>query len=104
MVDIAVPAHLIEARRTPLFDFESLPAALAKSHRTTVWAELRVQSGSVRYVDLEGNARRDVRLEPGENAVIVPGVEHVVELSTDASFFVQFYREPDAPMVAADLP
>jgi hypothetical protein len=24
--------------------------------------------------------------------VIVPGVEHVVELSADASFFVQFYR------------
>jgi tellurite resistance-related uncharacterized protein len=92
VVDVVVPAHLIEARRTPLFDVESLPAALAKSHRTAVWAELRVQSGTVRYVDLEGDDHRDVRLGPGESVVIVPGVEHVVELSADASFFVQFYR------------
>jgi len=96
MVEPVLPAHLVEARRTPLFDFESLPATLAKSHRTTVWAELRVRSGSVRYVDLEGDALRDVRLEAGGSAVIVPGVEHNVEPSTDATFFVQFYREPEA--------
>lgn len=99
MVEPVLPSHLVEARHTPLFDFESLPSALARSHRTTVWAELRVQSGSVRYVDLEGDALRDVRLEPGDSAVIVPGVEHKVEPSTDATFFVQFYREPEAGMV-----
>ena len=51
-----LPAQLVEARRTPLFDFATLPDALAGSHRTTVWAELRVQAGSVRYIDLEGDA------------------------------------------------
>ena len=99
MVEPVLPSHLVEARHTPLFDFESLPAILAKSHRTTVWAELRVQSGSVRYVDLEGDDQRDVRLEAGGSAVIVPGVEHNVEPSTDATFFVQFYRKPEAGMV-----
>lgn len=94
-----LPSGLVEARRTPLFDFGSLPDALARSHRTTVWAELHVQSGSVRYIDLEGESPRDVRLEPGDRAVIVPGVEHHVEPSTDAAFFVQFYREPDAGMI-----
>ncbi len=104
MVEPVLPAQLIEARRTPLFDFGSLPAPMAKSHRTTVWAELRVQSGSVRYLDLAGDTPRDVRLEPGDSAVIVPGVEHQVEPSTDATFFVQFYREPGADLVPGSVP
>lgn len=94
-----LPAQLIEARRTPLFDVATLPDALATAHRTTVWAELRVEAGSVRYVDVEGDAQRDERLEAGDSAVIVPGVEHHVEPSTDARFYVQFFREPDAPIV-----
>lgn len=93
------PQHLIEARRTPLFDSESLPEPLARSHRITVWAELRVEAGGVRYVDLEGASPRDLRVEPGEIAVIVPGVEHHVEPSTDATFYIQFFREPDADLV-----
>lgn len=94
-----LPGHLVEARRTPLFDAATLPDTLATSHRTTVWAEMRVQAGSVRYVDLEGDAPRDERLEVGDSAVIVPGVDHQVEPSTDARFYVQFFREPDAPLV-----
>ena len=35
----------------------------------------------------------------GEAALIVPGVEHHVDPSTDARFHVQFFREPDAAMV-----
>ena len=36
---------------------------------------------------------------PATSAVIVPGIEHQVEPSTDARFYVQFFREPDAAMV-----
>ncbi len=93
------PLGLVEARRTPLLDVTSLPEPLARSHRTTVWGELHVQSGGVRYVDLEGDDRRDVRVEAGEWAVIEPDVEHAIEPSTDATFFIQFFREPDAPLV-----
>lgn len=103
MEEPTLPAELIEARHTPLFDFRSLPDPLTESHRTTVWAQLFVQAGSVRYIDLEGASPRDVRLEPGDSAVIVPGIEHQVEPSTDATFFVQFYREPDAAMVPGPL-
>jgi hemoglobin len=99
MDEPALPAGVVEARRTPLFDAASLPAALLESHRTTVWAELHVHDGSVRYVDLEGPSARDVRLGTGDSAVIVPGVEHRIGPSTDARFFVQFYRERDAAMV-----
>ncbi len=61
MVEPVLPRGLIEARRTPLFDLASLPAALAKSHGTTVWAELRVQSGAARFVDLDEDDQRDLR-------------------------------------------
>ena len=46
MTEPTLPSELVEARRTPLFEFASLPDQLAESHRTTVWAELIVQSGS----------------------------------------------------------
>ncbi len=99
-----LPAHLVAGRHTPLFDAEHLPGPLATVHRTTVWATLHVQSGSVRYVELAGVDDRDVRLETGDSAVIAPGVAHQVEPSTDATFFVQFYREPHtAPIGAAAI-
>ena len=90
-----LPAQLVPGRHTPLFDAENLPGQLTEVHRTTVWATLHVQSGSVRYVDLAGSDERDVRVETGDSAVIAPGVAHQIEPSTDATFFVQFYREPD---------
>lgn len=91
-----LPAHLVPGRHTPLFDDEHLPGPLAAVHRTTVWATLHVQTGSVRYVDLAGDNERDVRIEAGDSVVIAPGVAHQIEPSTDATFFIQFYREPDA--------
>lgn len=99
-----LPVGLVEARHTPLFTAESLPAELTASHRTTVWAELHVQDGSVRYIDLEGESPRDTRVDIGQSAVIVPGVEHRVEPSTDAVFFVQFYREPGANIIPGMTP
>ncbi len=104
MSEPTLPSGLLEARRTPLFDFTSLPDPLAESHRTTVWAQLFVQSGTVRYTDLEGENPRDVGLGSGDTAVIEPGIEHRVEPSTDATFFIQFYRAPEAPMVPGSVP
>ncbi|MGB0114124.1 MAG: DUF1971 domain-containing protein [Ilumatobacteraceae bacterium] len=104
MRDRQLPGGLVLARRTPLFDAVSLPPALVKSHRTSVWAELRVQTGSVRYVDLEGDAPRDERLEAGDSAVVVPGIEHRIEPSTDAVFYIQFFREHGGPMVPGAEP
>ncbi len=99
MDDVTLPVGLLDARRTPLFDFESLPSPLATSHRTTVWATLHVQEGDVDYSELAGEEPRHERLEAGDSVVIPPDVLHRVDPSTDARFFVQFYREPDAGMV-----
>jgi hemoglobin len=92
MDDPVRPTDLVEGLRTPLFDPLSMPEELAEPHCTTVWAELRVEAGSVRYTDLDVDAPRDVRLGPGDSATIVPGVDHRIEPSTDAQFFVQFFR------------
>lgn len=99
MPEPRLPQGLVEGRRTPLFDGTNVPEPLATVHRTTVWATLHVQRGSVRYVDLVGTDPRDVRLETGDSAVIAAEVDHQIEPSTDAAFFVQFYREPsDSPI------
>ena len=98
-MSITLPPNLVEARRTPLFDFESLPQALASSHMTTVWATLHVQEGDVGYTDLQGDDPRNERLEVGDSIVIPPHVVHRIDPSTDALFFVQFHREPSEPLV-----
>jgi tellurite resistance-related uncharacterized protein len=84
----------------------ALPAALARSHRTAVWAMLCVEDGSVRYITSiwKESFPRDMRVGAGDSAVIRPGVEHRVEPSTDARFFVQFYREPDADVIRRGEP
>ena len=45
-----------------------------------------------------------MRLEAGESVVIAPGVDHQIEPSTDALFFVQFYREPGATPIGEAPP
>jgi hypothetical protein len=50
-------------------------------------------------VDLAGADRRDVRLDAGDSVVIAAGVDHQIEPSTDATFFVQFYRDPRDPLL-----
>ena len=74
MAEPVLPSGLVEARHAPLFGLGSLPELLAESHRTTVWAELFVQKGSVRYIDLDGGLQRDEVIDAGQSAVIVPGV------------------------------
>lgn len=99
-----LPSHLVPGRHTPLFGAVTLPEPLVAVHRTTVWATLHVQGGSVRYVEVSGDDARDVRLDAGDHAVIAPGVDHQVEPSTDATFFIQFHRDPaDAP-IGASMP
>ena len=64
MTEPTLPSVLVEARRTPLFGFASLPDQLAESHRTTVWAELIVQSGTVRYTDLADTGKQPDPSQP----------------------------------------
>lgn len=86
------PSGLTEARRTPTFTAESVPPALLQNHRTSVWAQLEVESGTVEFVEEDGNWRAIGA--PGAPVSIVPDRPHRVVPSADATFAVQFFDEP----------
>ena len=91
-----LPPGLREVQRTAVFDTASMPRALGRTHRAGTWAVLHVAEGSVRFVELEGDGPRVVKVEADGTLVIVPGVAHRVEPSDDARFFIAFHRPDDA--------
>lgn len=86
---IEVPPTTVPVRRTPSFTAASMPPALGRSHRTSVWAELVVAEGSVLFV---GEARRRVTVTNGRRIAIAPGAVYRIEPADDALFHIQSYR------------
>ena len=86
---VGIPAGAVPGRRTPTFTAGSMPPALAKDHRTTVWAELVVLAGTVLFID---QTPRSVIAAAGIRVVIVPDAYHHIEPSDDAEFYIQFYE------------
>ena len=86
---IEVPPTARAVRRTPSFTTTSMPPALGRSHRTSVWAELVVEEGSVLFAD---DQSRRVVVRAGHRIAIAPRVAHCIEPTDDAVFHVQFYR------------
>lgn len=92
---VEIPIAAVPGRRTPTFTAESMPPALAKDHRTTVWAELVVLEGTVLFVD---ETSRNVSAVAGSRVVIAPDIYHHIKPSEDAQFYIQFYeRDPEQP-------
>ncbi|MEL6981654.1 MAG: DUF1971 domain-containing protein [Actinomycetota bacterium] len=85
-----LPAGLVPGRRTPDFTADTVPPALLRDHRTTVWARLEVAAGTVEFADDGG---QPVTATPAQAVVIVPGRPHRVTPSADAVFAVQFFVE-----------
>jgi tellurite resistance-related uncharacterized protein len=84
-------------KTTPVFDEDSLPAAIRNAHNTKagVWGLLRVLEGEVRLIFHE--PRREVEVAPGRPAPIPPQAVHHVETSGPVRMQVEFYREPPRP-------
>ena len=78
-------------RLTPIFDSETLPAALRKAHCTKagVWGRLNVLDGRVRYV-VEENGEQQV-VNAGNSVTILPQQLHHVEPIGDMRMQVSFY-------------
>lgn len=102
----AIPNGWVAGRRTPTFTASTVPPALLSDHRTTVWARLEVEAGTVRFVEApmaddprpDGSGFEDVA-DVDRATVIVPDRPHRIEPSPDARFAVQFF---EAPAAAAD--
>ncbi|HZF49538.1 MAG TPA: DUF3565 domain-containing protein [Polyangiaceae bacterium] len=88
-----MPSGYVAYRRTPVFTAETIPQGLLSRHSTKagVWGRLEVLSGTVAFV-LEGAGEAREVLRAGESVVIVPEVEHRVELLGPVELRVEFYR------------
>lgn len=78
-------------RSTPVFDDQTLPAALRKAHTTKqgVWGVIRVLEGCVRYrVEAQDH---DVILSPGTPGLVRPQEPHHVEPVGPMRMQVEFY-------------
>src|SRR5680860_1299010 len=90
-----LPANLVLERTTDVFDNDSVPAGLLRTHRTAsgVWGRLVVRQGSLRFV-FEDQADQPITVTEGDHVAIAPSRRHHVELTDPATFVVEFYREP----------
>ena len=78
-------------RTTPVFDQDSLPAALRRSHSTKagVWGRLCVLEGAVRYVIADCGS--PTIASAGQAIVILPEQMHFVEPLGNMRMCVEFY-------------
>ena len=90
-----LPAGLVAYQRSADFDEGTVPAGLLADHATKsgVWGVLHVLAGRLTYV-VEPPLAREVLVEAGRTAVIVPEVKHRVRPEGAVRFFVEFHRRP----------
>ena len=84
-------------RITPVFDEDTLPAALRREHSTKagVWGIIRVLEGQLKLRFADGTA--EMLLKPGRPGFIAPQQVHHVEPQGPMRMQVEFYdRRPSA--------
>ena len=81
-------------RSTPVFDENSLPAALKAEHRTKtgVWAVIRVLEGELRLTLLDRN--EEAILAPGRPGIVAPEQPHSVTPLGHMRMQVDFHDAP----------
>jgi tellurite methyltransferase len=89
----AIPSGYEPYRRTPVFDEGSIPPALLRHHATKpgIWGRIHVIHGSVDYLMHEPFDSTE-RLTADCPGVVVPEVDHRLEVSGPVSLFVEFWR------------
>lgn len=90
--DRLIPQGAIVGRRTPTFTAETVPPGLLAAHTTTVWAELVVTAGTVRFSDEDPPWEANASV--GRPVSIVPNRRHHIDPTPGAEFHVQFFDEP----------
>lgn len=87
---MALPAPY---RSTPVFDQETLPAALRARHDTKagVWGLLRVIEGQVTLTYLDPPS--DLIVSPGNPGLILPQQPHFVTVTGPMKMQVDFYDQ-----------
>lgn len=96
-----LPPGLTAYRQTPVFDQDSLPAALRREHRTKagVWGLIHVLEGRLRYRILEPPG--EMILTPQNPGVVQPEQPHLAEPLGVVRLYVEFYAADDAKNASA---
>lgn len=83
------------ARTTDVFDNDSVPAGLLRSHRVAdgVWGRLVVQTGALTFV-FDDEPDNPISVSAGESVAIPPGRVHHLEPDEPVTFVVEFHRQP----------
>jgi tellurite resistance-related uncharacterized protein len=86
-------------RSTPVFDNQTLPAALRKEHRTRsgVWGVIRVIEGEVRLIRSGGTGEVEI-LTAERPGVVQPAETHRVEPLGAMRMRVDFYDRAPPPL------
>lgn len=86
------PSGLRFARSGPVWDEQTIPVALLRSHRVAagIWGELEVHEGRMRFV-MAAEPVLDVVVRPDAIQVIPPEVEHRVELLGPVRFSITYF-------------
>lgn len=86
-----LPPGLKPYRQTPVFDQDTLPAALRRAHRTKpgVWGLIHVIEGSLLYRILDPPS--ETMLTPEKPGVVHPEQPHEVEPLGKMRMYVEFH-------------
>uniref|UniRef100_UPI00083307D5 DUF1971 domain-containing protein n=1 Tax=Sphingobium cloacae TaxID=120107 RepID=UPI00083307D5 len=90
-MSVAIP---LPYRSTPVFDQDSLPAALRSNHATKakVWGVIRVIEGRLKLTCLDPFSER--MLDPDHAAVLQPRQVHFVTPEGAMKMRIDFYDQP----------
>lgn len=91
----ALPDNVVMYKRTPSFTNQNIPEGLLSNHTTKaeVWGKINVEIGALEYT-IEGG--RTYMLTPDLSGIIEPQIPHRIRPTNDVSFFIEFYRVPEA--------
>ena len=95
LVNRILPNGVALERRSNTFTQSSVPPALLKDHKTSVWAKLVVEKGTLTFTELDNDTHdQDLSriLHEEDTQVITPEVLHYVTLEPEVSFHVEFYK------------
>lgn len=88
-----IPSSLKAYKQTPLFNNQSVPPGLLKTHTTKAgtWGKICVKKGRLQYV-IEQEPKEEIELSPDKYGVVEPEVPHHVKPIGEVEFFVEFYK------------
>lgn len=90
-----LPEGFVPYQQTPIFDNQTIPEGLRKNHSTKpgVWGMIHVKQGKLKYRIYEP-LNTEVILSPRTPGIVLPEVEHDVQLFDNTQFYVEFWHHP----------